>query len=105
MPSAPPKHRRRRQPLAPALPLLLALPLLSGCLTTALWGGSIEDEDHDGVSEVALRPRADGAGDLLLKIVLTPIAVAADICTSPIQAWLYGWEDDDGDGDFSIPFD
>ena len=72
-----------------------ALFLLSSCFTTAVWGGSIEDDDGDGVHDVELDPEVDGVSDFLLKLVLTPFAVVLDVCTSPVQAWLYGWEDDD----------
>ena len=72
----------------------LILPLMSSCMTTAIWGGSI-DEDADGSSSLSLsggRPLSD---NLWVKILATPFAIVLDICTYPIQASMYGWDDDD----------
>ena len=59
--------------------LALCLLLLPSCFTTALW-------THDPKSE---RPARS------LRIALTPLALALDVITWPLQvAWA---EDDDGD--------
>ena len=86
---------RRRVELACALALWIAA---SSCFTTALWGGSIETEE-DGVETVAFNEHdgVDGWGDFAGRVLLTPFAVLLDICTSPVQAWLYGWDEEDDD--------
>ena len=71
--------------------------LLSSCMTTALWGGAIDPAPRSEGVDIEFDPGFDGAGDLLMKVVLTPFALAYDICTSPLQAWMFGWieiEDD-----------
>ena len=88
-------HRPRGStPAALAAALVLLLP---SCFTVALWGGTIEDSDGDGADEVELDPTAADVGEFLLKVLITPVTVVLDICTSPVQAWLYGWEDEEDD--------
>ncbi len=55
----------------------------------------MEDVDGDGEYQSEFDD-ADG-DDLVLKILLTPFAVILDICTSPVQAVMFGWDDDDDD--------
>lgn len=71
------------------LPLLAAvlLALSSSCATTALWNGPEADTVDEGGFDFS--PEVDGVGDFFAKLALTPFALAFDICTSPIQAWLY----------------
>jgi len=79
----------------------LLLPLLSACFTTTLWGGSLEDTDGDGAAEISLGSGSGGGPNegpnLAMKLLLTPFTVIFDICTSPIQAFLYGWDQDSDD--------
>lgn len=80
------------------LPLIAAalLTLGSSCATTALWNGpdaEIGAEDGDGFN---FSPEVDSVGEFFLKLALTPFTLAFDICTSPVQAWLY---EDDPDSD------
>ena len=76
----------------------LILALLSSCFTTALWGGSIEDTDGDGSLEPSFSSGdGGGEGNPALRILLTPLAVLLDICTWPVQAVLFGWEDEEHD--------
>lgn len=75
---------------------LLILPLMTGCMTTAIWGGSI-DEDEDGSSTLNYSGGRAISDDVWVKIAATPFALLFDVCTYPIQACIYGWNDDDGD--------
>ena len=79
----------RRRSLCLFVGPLLGSLLLSSCLTTALWGGTIDTEDEG--AGLSIEPEFDGAGDLLIKVVLTPFTVVYDVCTSPVQAWMFGW--------------
>lgn len=80
---------------------VLLLTLLSSCFTTGLWGGSIEDTDGDGSAEIPLTSFSGGGPNegpnLAMKLLLTPFTVILDICTSPIQAFLFGWDEDSQD--------
>ena len=94
-------HPARRTPWL-ALGLLLLVSVgASSCITTYLWGGSIEpDDDGDGAAEVRPDIRVAGWEDFFIKIVLTPFTVVLDVCTFPVQAAVFGWEkthpEDDG---------
>lgn len=83
-----------RRPFRILAALLLAAPL-SGCVTAAIWGGTYEDDDGDGDPSLQFDGDQPGLDSLFLRIVLTPLTVAADICLAPVQAFLYGWDDDD----------
>lgn len=74
----------------------LILPTLTSCITTAVWGGSVED-DGDGSSSLSSSGGRALSDNLLVKILATPFAIVLDICSYPIQAALYGWDDDDED--------
>ena len=85
---------RPRKLRASLICVALILPTLTSCMTTAIWGGSIE-EDEDGSSSLSFsggRPLSD---DVWVKILATPFAIVLDICTYPIQACMYGWDDED----------
>ena len=76
------------------LPLLLLVPLQS-CFTTAVWGGSVEDET-DG-SRFSLTGGVPVSRNVWVKLLLTPFAVVLDACTAPVQAVMFGWDDDEVD--------
>ena len=65
------------------------LVLAPSCATTALWNEPESEIYDDDSGSFNFEPRADDAGDLLLKIALTPLTLAFDICTSPLQALLF----------------
>lgn len=89
----------RGRVLAPAFALAL-LPWLGGCFTTHVWGGSVEDDDGDGVYSAGFDSDDDGPElDLAARLALTPFTLLLDFCTAPIQACLYGWNDDEDDCD------
>ena len=75
----------------------IVLALLPGCFTVHLWGLSLEDEDQDGSYSIV--GGVDGPPfmkALPVRLLLTPLAVVLDLCTSPVQAYLYGWDESDG---------
>ncbi len=76
----------------------LIIPLFSSCITTAVWGGSVKD-DGDGTSSLSTSGGRSLSDNILVKLIATPFAIVLDICTYPIQAALYGWDDDDEDCD------
>ena len=86
---------KRRRLLCLMVGPLLGSVLLSSCMTTALWGGTVDPDSES--ANLNFDPEFDGAGDLLLKVVLTPFAVVYDVCTSPVQAWIFGWIEIGGD--------
>ncbi len=85
-----------RRPLRILIPLLLAAPL-SGCITASIWGGTFEDDDGDGDPSLQFDGEQPGVDSVWLRILLSPLTLAADICLMPVQAYLYGWDDDDDD--------
>ncbi len=89
---------RPRKLRASLIAVALILPTLTGCMTTAIWGGSIE-EDEDGSSSLSLSGGRAISDDVWVKIAATPFALIFDICTYPIQACMYGWNDDEEDCD------
>jgi hypothetical protein len=78
--------------------IALIVPTLTSCMTTAVWGGSVDD-DGDGTSSLSLSGGRALSDNLLVKILATPFAFVLDVCTYPIQAALYGWDTDDDGGD------
>ena len=60
----------------------------SARVASSLRGGTADTEGEEAA--LNFEPEFDGAGDLLMKVVLTPFTVVYDICTSPIQAWMFG---------------
>ena len=65
------------------------LVLAPSCATTALWNEPESEIYDDESGSFNFEPRVDDAGDLLLKVVLTPFTLAFDICTSPLQVLLF----------------
>jgi hypothetical protein len=77
------------------------LPLvLQGCFTMGLWGFfPEEEEDFTGQSETAYAydPETEWSWSLLaLRVLLTPVTFGLDCLTCPIQAFLFGSDDDTG---------
>ncbi|MEE2941246.1 MAG: hypothetical protein VX460_12730 [Planctomycetota bacterium] len=66
--------------------LLIVAP---GCATTLLWNEPESELYDDDAGSFNLEPRVDDAGDLLLKIALTPLTLVFDICTSPLQVLFF----------------
>jgi len=60
--------------------LLAALP---GCFTTLNW---------NGVAMPGLGPGERDGGEVVLAVVLTPLTLALDLVTSPIQISVLVWE-------------
>lgn len=94
-------HARRSRRLVTLAAALALLPLFAGCFTTHVWGGTMEDDDGDGVYDAAFDSDDHRGGELDLpsRFLLTPFTLLLDLCTMPIQACLYGWEDDEDDCD------
>lgn len=70
------------------------LVLAPSCATTALWNEPESEIYDDESGSFNFEPRVDDAGDLLLKVVLTPFTLAFDICTSPLQVLLFEGDPD-----------
>jgi hypothetical protein len=88
---------------SPLLTLALAASL-SGCITTALWGGEVRREPDECIDEVEASFHFDVDDDdsppltfedVGLRILLTPFTLILDCLSFPVQAWIYGWGDDD----------
>lgn len=81
----------------------LALPLLLGsCFTMGLWGFLPETETNPftGEDETVFEYQADTGwswGLFAKRVLLTPITVGLDIVTCPVQAFLWGDDDDECD--------
>ncbi|MFT6831176.1 MAG: acid phosphatase family membrane protein YuiD [Planctomycetota bacterium] len=88
-----PMHRASHQILAS----VLAACLLSSCVTATVWGGGVE-EDEDGSSSIVFTGGTPLSSSSWVNALVTPFALALDLCLSPVQAFLYGWDDDDDDG-------
>src|SRR5262245_2253404 len=72
------------RPRAALLAVLLAMPVLPSCFTSALWG--VDDHDHH---------HSITWHGFVERLLLTPLTLALDIATAPVQA-LCGGDDDDG---------
>lgn len=85
----------------------LCLALLPSCFTVHLWGLGLEDDDHDGSYSIADGDHGPPFMEALpVRLLLTPLTILLDVCTAPVQAYLFGWEDDDdeaGKGDGADP--
>lgn len=86
--------RRRKPILWPLLPLVFVCLLLPGCFTSLLWGKDLDSTSLTSEATYEHKDRDDIP--LWAKIVFTPLAVALDILTSPLQD-LVSDEDDDDD--------
>ena len=101
MPDGTCRHRHKR--LIPSSLALAACALLSGCFTTLLWGGDVSGDDNvhafsrsytEASLERAGRENRGHALPLWQRLVLTPIAVALDLLTLPIQGAISDSDDD-----------
>ena len=77
---------------------------LQGCFTTALWGGEMKERTNRDTGRVEQKPSFNlvdavtdppGLGVVAVRVLLTPFTLVLDCVTAPVQAVLYGWEDDD----------
>ena len=78
---------------------LSALLLLPSCFTFGLWGFELqsEREARTGRTEHAMRydPDTEWSWELFgLRLLCTPIALALDCLTAPVQAFLWGDADE-----------
>jgi hypothetical protein len=79
----------------------LCLPLvLTGCFTMMLWGFSPEDEVDPATGNeettLAYDEETEWSWGLFFgRLGLTPFTVVLDILTCPVQAFLFGWDDDE----------
>lgn len=86
-----------------AVVLVALLPLLSSCFTMGLWGFKPE-RDHDqftGKRDDHFSYDAETEWSwtkLFGRIAGTPITLALDCLTAPVQAWFFRNDDDDEDG-------
>lgn len=80
-------------------PALLALVLLQGCFTAGVWGYELgsERDPTTGREETTVEPQRDGEAveSLWFRLFATPFALVLDCVTLPVQAFLFGWDDDD----------
>lgn len=80
---------------------VLCLPLvLTSCFTMAVWGFLPADEVDPvtGNEETGFEYDSDTEwswGLFFGRLGLTPFAVALDVLTCPVQAFLFGWDDED----------
>ena len=79
----------------------LCLPLvLSSCFTMAVWGFHPDTDtdpvSHDTDTSFAYDEETEWSWGLFFgRLGLTPFAVALDVLTCPVQAFLFGWDDDE----------
>ena len=97
--SAPSPSRSHLRRTRCAAALLLPL-VLHGCITMGLWGFYPEDEQDpitgEDESGFTYDPETEWSWSLLgLRVLLTPITVALDCLTCPIQAAWFGLDDDE----------
>lgn len=76
----------------------------SGCFTTSLWGGDLLEvqDSRSHVSETRVgwelpAERSDGpsGAELAHRLLLTPFTLALDLVTLPLQAELFGWNEEE----------
>jgi hypothetical protein len=85
--------RRRKPILWLLLPLVFLCLLLPGCFTSALWGKDLDDTSL--TSEETYEH--EKPVPLWIRIVCTPLAIALDILTAPLQDLVSDEDDDDDD--------
>jgi uncharacterized protein YceK len=87
--------RRRASRWVGSLVLLLAL---HGCMTAGLWGFDVTSE-RDPITreeQTSLEAReGEELGSVWLRLLATPFTLVLDCLTLPIQAWVFGWDDDE----------
>lgn len=64
-------------------------------MTASVWGGGVEEDEFDGSSSLRWSGGERLSDSVWVNILATPFALAFDICTCPIQAYLYGWDHHD----------
>ena len=85
------QYRQRRYALAS---LLLTALLLPSCVTASVWGGGVK-KDEDGSKSLRFSGDPPFSSSPCINALATPLAVAIDICTLPIQVWFFGRRNDD----------
>ena len=82
-----------------ALSACLLLLCCPSCFTVWVWGGELHSErGPDGDHDLSIQ---DGSNDLsgptgfVARLLMTPVAIALDCVTFPVQAFLYGLDGDD----------
>lgn len=90
-----PRWRRSRTVTLLVLPMLL-----SSCFTMGLWGflPETERDAFTGEDETTFAYQEDTEwswGSFLTRLLLTPLTVGLDVVTCPVQAFLFGDDDDD----------
>jgi uncharacterized protein YceK len=85
-----------------ALPLV-ALVALQGCFTAGVWGFELGSETDavTGRESPTLEAQRDGevVESLWFRLLATPFSLVLDCVTLPIQALLFGWDDEDDRSD------
>ncbi|MEM8710884.1 MAG: hypothetical protein AAGG01_08025 [Planctomycetota bacterium] len=76
--------------------LALTFLLCTSCVTASVWGGGVA-EDENGESTIVWSGNTPLSPSPWINALATPFALAFDICLSPVQAWMFGWRDDDDD--------
>jgi hypothetical protein len=81
--------------------VLLLLVALQGCFTAGVWGYGLDTEEDrsTGRTETVVEPLGEGevVESLWFRLLATPFALALDCPTLPVQAFLFGWDDEDPD--------
>ena len=95
-------NSRRAQQLRCAATLLLPF-LLTSCFTMTVWGFDPVEETNpfSGAAETSFQYDAATEwswGLFFTRLGLTPFALVLDAATCPVQAVLFGMDDDGGDG-------
>jgi hypothetical protein len=93
----------RQRQAAAAAALLLPL-VLHGCFTMGLWGFFPEEEPNPCTGEpergFAYDEQTEWSWSKFgLRVLLTPLALALDCLTCPVQAVVFGCGDDDDEDD------
>lgn len=93
---------QRRRQFRRGATLLLPF-LLSSCFTMAVWGFEPVEEANtfSGAAETSFQYDAATEwswGLFFTRLGLTPFALLLDVATCPVQAVLFGMDDDGGDG-------
>ncbi|MBZ0150997.1 MAG: hypothetical protein K8J09_05640 [Planctomycetes bacterium] len=88
----------RRVPYGRRLAALLLATTLSSCFTGVIWG-FFPQEDHDDPDAgmpLTYERGTKWSWELVLgRILVTPFTLVLDCVTLPVQAVLFGWNDDD----------
>jgi hypothetical protein len=75
--------------------------VLTSCFTMMVWGFDTESEcdaaSGDSETTFAYDEETEWSWGLFFgRLGLTPFAIVLDVLTCPVQAVLFGWDDDEG---------